>query len=168
MSTSLSKKFLSFAEDVADSLTGEVDEGDKSSRVSKSGVSPASILPGDVLFFSYTSKKFNDGNHLVMVIGNERGKYGVFTHMNKTGKDKGKAKRYLSAIKLNNVWSQTAGMIIQLYNKSMAERVEDAKYTKKQGDKAKKGLMSLVGRKNYRTYILNNMTNTFEVEKGEA
>jgi hypothetical protein len=103
-----------------------------------------------------------------MVIGNERGRYGVFTHMNKTGKDKGKAKRYLSAIKLNNVWSQTAGMIIQLYNKSMADRVEDAKYTKKQSNNSKKGLMSLVGRKNYRTYILNNMTNTFEVEKGEA
>ena len=34
-------------------------------------------------------------------------------------------------------------------------------------DKFKKGLMALVGRKNYRTYILNNMTNTFEVNKGE-
>ena len=166
MSTTLSKKFLSFAKSVSDTLTEGEDTETQSSKVSKSSLSPSTILPGDVLFFSYTSKKFKDGDHLVMVIGNERGKYGVFTHVTKTGKHKGRAKRYLSAIKLNNIWSQTAGIIIQLYNKSMQDKVSEAKYTKKQTNNAKKGLMSLVGRKNYRTYILNNMTNTFEVEKG--
>ena len=167
MSTSFSKKFLQFTEKVVDSLAKPTETGGKSSRVAKSALSPGTILPGDVLFFSYHSEKFKDGDHLVLVVRNKRGKYGIFTHVSTVGKNKGRAKNYLSAVKLNNVWSQTANMIISLYNQSMQKQIKDVRYTEKQYDKFKKGLMALVGRKNYRTYILNNMTNTFEVNKGE-
>jgi hypothetical protein len=167
MSTSFSRKFLEFTEGVVNSLAGPTKTGGQASRVAKSALSPGAILPGDVLFFSYHSEKFKDGEHLVLVVRNKRGKYGIFTHMNREGKNKGRAKKYLSAVKLNNVWSQTAKMIISLYNQSVQKQIKDVKYTKKQYDVFKKGLMALVGRKNYRTYILNNMTNTFEVNKGE-
>jgi len=167
MSIGFSKKFLEFTEEVVTALTGSKNPSEESERVSKSAQSTSVILPGDVLFFSYHSDKFTDGDHLALVVRNRRGKYGTFTYMIKQGKYKGSAKKYLSAVKLNNVWSQTANLIIRLYNESLQKKIKNVKYTEKQYDKFKKGLMALVGRENYRTYILYNMTNTFEVNKGE-
>ena len=166
MSTSFSKKFLEFTEEVTSALSDNK-PGGQSSRVSKSAQSTSAILPGDVLFFSYQSEKFNDGEHLVLVVRSKRGKYGTFTYVTKTGRNRGVAKVYLSAVKLNNIWSQTANLIISIYNQTMQKQLKDVKYTKEKFDVFKKGIMALVGRKNYRTYILNNMTNTFEVNKGE-
>ena len=154
MSTLFSKIFQRRVKNVVDDLDTVPRPGNVENKVYKSALSPGSILPGDVLFFTYRSDKFGTGEHLIMVIGNERGPTGTFN-----GTDsKGRSKRYISAVKLNNVWSFTAALIISAYQD------RQVKYTKKSSDKLKASFMSLVGRKNYRTYIMNNIQgNAMEV-----
>jgi len=168
MSTSFSKNFLNLVENLVDTLDPKGRPGNKNNRVFKSALSADAILPGDVLFFTYTSKKFGHGSHVVMVIGNKRGYYGIFQH---------KGKRYLSAVKLNNIWAFTANLIIQAYRKKFVtytpetdeqkEKKESnqsaAPSEKTDSDRMKKAFMTLVGRKNYRTYIMNQMDNYYEV-----
>jgi len=149
MSTAFSRKFENFVESVVDTLNIKGKPGNQSTRTYKSGLSTGTTLPGDVLFFTYRSDKFGTGEHLVMVVGNKRGPNGIFIGRG-TGISRGK--RYLSAVKLNNMWSFTAGLIIDAYQD------RDVKYTrKKNDDKIKKAFISLVGRKNYRTYIIDNV-----------
>ena len=123
----------------------------------KSALSADAILPGDVLFFTYRSEKFGGGEHLTMVVGNKRGKNGTFIGR---GQGKSRGKRYLSAVKLNNMWSLTASLIIDTY------KDRSVQYTTRKSDdeKIKKAFIALVGRKNYRTYIMNNIQgNAFEI-----
>tara|TARA_R110000824_G_scaffold392603_1_gene591100 strand:+ start:430 stop:951 length:522 start_codon:yes stop_codon:yes gene_type:complete len=168
MSTSFSQKFLSLVENLVDTLDPKGRPGNKSNRVFKSALSADVILPGDVLFFTYTSKKFGTGSHVVMVVGNKRGYYGVFQH---------NGKRYLSAVKLNNIWAFTASLIIEAYRDKFVKYTpetkeeEEKKETKQSSapsektdtDRMKKAFMTLVGRTNYRTYIMNQMDNYYEV-----
>tara|TARA_Y100000310_G_C20255541_1_gene611167 strand:+ start:164 stop:637 length:474 start_codon:yes stop_codon:yes gene_type:complete len=154
MSSGFSKNFQQFVGQVVQKLGAVGKPGNLSTRVNKSALSPNVIKPGDVLFFNYRSDKFGTGNHLVLVVGSKRGPYGVFQH---------KGKRYLSAVKLNNIWSYTATIIIKVF------RERSVKYTstKESATRIQKGFMSLVGRKNYRTYIMNNINNQFEVSDKE-
>ena len=147
MSTSFSKKFLALAENVATSLGATGSPGNLASRVNKSALSANAILAGDVLFFKYRSRKWGVGDHMAMVVGNKRGPYGIFQH---------KGKRYLSSVKLNSMWSFTSSLIIKEYRNKEVKYTPDTK-------KMKKAFMSLVGRKNYRTYIMNNMYNAYEI-----
>ena len=155
MSTAFSKKFETFVEGVVDTLNIKSKPGNQTTKTYKSGLSPSTMLPGDVLFFTYRSGKFGTGEHLVMVIGNKRGPSGTFIGRGPIGR----GKRYLSSVKLNNMWSLTAGLIIDTYQD------RNVQYTRKRNDdKIKKAFISLVGRKNYRTYILNNILgNAMEV-----
>ncbi|HIE83661.1 MAG TPA: hypothetical protein EYQ00_07365 [Dehalococcoidia bacterium] len=172
MSNSFSKNFETFVSDVATKLNVAGSEEVPGSRFSKSTVSPATILAGDVLFFKYRSDKFGAGDHIVMVVGNKRNTNGIYNYRSKNGK----AKKYLSAVKLNKVWSTTAKIIIEAY------RDNRLKYSSKKDDsddpqrfqeqeqsileskdrKTKQSFMALVGRKNYRSYIINNMWNAYE------
>tara|TARA_R110000824_G_scaffold25038_1_gene87546 strand:+ start:564 stop:1064 length:501 start_codon:yes stop_codon:yes gene_type:complete len=164
MSLSFSKNFLTTVEDLVDKIVGEA--GDVPSRVHSTNISPESVLPGDVLFFSYRSEKFKDGSHVVMVVGNKRGPYGVFVNG---------GKRYLSAVKLNKIWSFTANLIVEAYrdkfvmytSKKTGRKESQASSEKKIDDVMKKAFMSLVGRGNYRTYIMNQsrISNSFEIGK---
>jgi hypothetical protein len=137
------RKFLQKIKAAVQELTGSeaVSEG-----THKSLVSYSTILPGDILFFKYKSKKFGIGDHFVMVVANKRGKSGIFTH---------KGKRYLSAVKLNNIWVKTAMTMAKVYQNRKISY----------SNTVKKGLISLVGKNNYRTYILGQMYSTFEVNK---
>lgn len=166
MSISFSKNFINFTDEVSDTLNQGKSE-DQGSRVSPSPQSTSSMLPGKVLFFTYSSEKFGDSEHLALVVRCRRGKYGTFTQITKTGKNKGRAKVYLSAVKLNNIWSQTASLIISIYSKSLRDNIQNTVYTKAKHDRFKSGMMALVGRSNFRTYIVNNMNNTFEVNNEE-
>lgn len=152
MSTGFSKKFMEFVKGVIDSLGTKGKPDLFETKASKSALSASKILPGDVLFFSYTSKKFGSGEHLCMVMGNRRNKFGIFQH---------KGKLYLSAIKLNNtVTPVTTGLIVESYQ----EKRVQYKTKKQDTELEKKSLIALVGRNNYRTYIMNNITMAFEVE----
>jgi len=137
------RKFLQKIKAAVQELTGSeaVSEG-----THKSLVSYSTILPGDILFFKYKSKKFGIKDHFVMVVANKRGKSGIFTH---------KGKRYLSAGKLNNIWVKTAMTMAKVYKNRKISY----------SNSVKKGLISLVGKNNYRTYILGQMYSTFEVNK---
>ena len=147
MSSGFSKEFEQQVKGVVDTLDTIPRPGNVENKVYKSALSPAGILPGDVLFFTYRSNKFGTSEHLIMVVGNKRGPSGTFV-----GKDsRGKAKRYLSAVKLNNMWTFTASLIISTYQD------RKVKYTKKSSEKIKQSFISLVGRKNYITYIMNNI-----------
>jgi len=166
MSTSFSGKFLTLVSILVDSLGVKGRPGNTSSRVSKSALSVNAILPGDVLFFKYNSRKWGQGDHVVMVVGNRRGVYGIFQH---------KGKRYLSAVKLNNIWGFTANLIIKAYRdkfvtytpetKEDEERKNSKEAPSERGasERMKKAFMTLVGRENYRTYIMNNMHSAYEV-----
>ena len=166
MSTSFSGKFLTLVSILVDSLGVKGNPGNTSSKVSKSALSVNAILPGDVLFFKYNSEKWGQKDHVAMVVGNRRGVYGIFQH---------KGKRYLSAVKLNNIWGFTANLIIKTYRDKFVtytpktkegEEVKDSRKAPSEvgdSERMKKAFMTLVGRDNYRTYIMNNMYNTYEI-----
>jgi hypothetical protein len=161
------------------------------SRFSKSSVSAASILAGDVLFFKYRSDKFGESEHLAMAVGNKKSPNGVYSYKRKDQV----AKNYLSAVKLNKVWHQTASIIIEAYrdeklkytsaeddssdpqkfqdegSEEGATATEDIKKAQESRDeKTKQSFMTLVGRSNYRTYIINNVwnANKFGYKEEEA
>ena len=155
MSTIFSKIFQRQVKNVVDDLDTVPRPGNVENKVYKSALSSAGILPGDVLFFTYRSDKFGTGEHLIMVIGNKRGPTGTFVGR---GLGIGRGKRYISAVKLNNMWSFTAALIISAFQD------RKVKYTKKSAMRLKPSFISLVGRKNYRTYIMNNIKgNAMEV-----
>jgi hypothetical protein len=180
MSNSFDRKFEMFVDDVATNLDIAGSEEAPGSRFSKSSLSAASILAGDVLFFKYRSDKFGEGDHITMVVGNKRSPNGVYTYKTKNGK----AKKYLSAVKLNNIWALTASIIIEAYRDSKLkysssyddaddpqkfekDNIKDSedveKKTQESRDrKTKQSFMSLVGRNNYRSYIINNIWNAYE------
>ena len=187
MSNSFGKKFENFIDEVASNLNLVGEKDQPSSRFHKAAPSPGTIVAGDALFFKYRSNKFGEGDHMVMVIGNNRNPNGIYTYRSKNGT----AKKYLSAVKLNKIWSFTASLIIEAYRdkqvrytseredsedpqKFQEEDVEDnqepemntsediKKVDESKDRKTKKSFMSLVGRNNYRSYILNNMWNTYE------
>lgn len=166
MSSGFSKDFLKLAEEATNSLVPSQEEDGSAlkEKTNKVDPSPTTLLTGDVIFFSYFSEKYSSrGSHLTLVVGNKRNKFGTFTHMNTTGRNRGRARIYMSAVKLNSIWSNTAGLIISVFNQSLQKNVKTTKYTKEGFDKFKKGMISLVGRSNYRTYILNNMTNVYKI-----
>lgn len=196
MSNSFDRNFEEFVNDVANDLNIAGSEEIPRSRFSKSSNSSAAILPGDVLFFKYRSSKFGDvGDHIGMVIGNSKNVNGVYSYTSTTGSQKGVAKVYLSAVKLNNIWHETASTIIEAYRdkqlkyssvKDDGKKSEDPqKFDKEKGSeeekeknkgpeedrkkveeskdrKTKKSFMSLVGRGNYRSYIVNNMWSAYK------
>ena len=184
MSNSFSKKFAGLVDNVANRLNIAGSPEQPGTRFSKSTVSSASILAGDVLFFKYHSDKFGSGDHIAMVVGNNRNPNGVYSYKSKDGS----AKKYLAAVKLNKVWSTTASIIIEAYRDSKLKYSsedddsddpqkfqeedtidegktgeEDKKKAQESRDrKTKQSFMALVGRKNYRSYIINNMWSTYE------
>ena len=95
MSSSFSKDFLNFAEEVTNSLVPSQEEGGSAlkEKTNKVDPSPTTLLTGDILFFSYSSEKYKSkGDHLTLIVGNKRSKFGTFVHMNKTGRSRGKAR----------------------------------------------------------------------------
>lgn len=105
----------------------------------------SSTRPGDVLTFGYIDLEGQASQHLVLVLGNERGKSGVF---------KGKSGTYLSAVKLNDLSDTIMGLILENLYKNV-----DAAYS----NTVKAGLLTVVGQANYRTYIINSMYGCLEV-----
>lgn len=166
MTTAFSKKFIKQVGDLVDTLGSKGKPGNPSSRVQKSALSTNVISPGDVMFFVYKSFNFGTDEHVIMVVSNKRGRSGVFQH---------KGKLYLSAVKLNNIWSFTANLLVDVYKDSTVEYSSKKDEASKLGEtpttkpkkefneeKRKKAFMALVGRKNYRTYIMNNIISPFK------
>lgn len=191
MSNSFGKNFETFVNDVANDLEIVGVPEKHNSRFSKSSMSAAAILAGDVLFFKYRSDKFGESEHLAMAIGNKKSPNGVYSYRRKDNV----AKNYLSAVKLNKVWHQTASIIVEAYRDQKlkytspdddandpqtfkketeekgASTVEDIKKAQESKDeKTKQSFMALVGRSNYRTYIINNVwnANKFGYKEEEA
>tara|TARA_R110000824_G_scaffold315322_1_gene502465 strand:- start:35368 stop:35967 length:600 start_codon:yes stop_codon:yes gene_type:complete len=190
MSSSFSRKFENFVDEVGNNLDIVGSDEQPASRFHKSAVSPGSIVAGDVLFFKYRSERFGTGDNMAMVIGNNRSANGIYIFTSK----KGVTKKYLSAVKLNNIWSLTASLIIEAYRDkqikytsakddssdpqkfskedsesgksskdNMSPTPENIKHTdKSRNERTKKSFTALVGRENYRTYILNNIWNAYE------
>ena len=91
-----------------------------------------------------------------MLIANMRSETGIYLGGKQVRKNTRVQRRYLAAVKLNNIWSETASLIVAAYmNKSL-------KYKKKPLNRnviGPKPWIALVGRDNYRSYIVNNMVN---------
>ena len=126
-------------------------EADGNSRFSEIPVSTSNVSPGDIIFFKYKSERFGEGDHLTMLIANKRSPQGIYTGTKKINSKQILKRKYMSSVKLNNVWSFTASLIISAYKNKllMYRKVSDLG----------PAWISLVGRENYRTYILNNMYN---------
>lgn len=105
----------------------------------KTTPTPATTTPGDVLHFGYRDLQGQEGNHLVLVLGNERTTSGVF---------KGQRGHYLSGVKLNGLSTTIMNLILEnLYNNR----------TSTYSSTVKQGLLAVVGKSNYRTYIVSSM-----------
>lgn len=191
MSNSFGKNFETFVNDVANDLEIVGVPEKHNSRFSKSSMSAASILAGDVLFFKYRSDNFGESEHLAMAVGNKRSPNGIYSYRRKDNV----AKNYLSAVKLNKIWHETASIIVEAYrdenlkytsdnddasdpqkfekddSKEEVGTLEGIKKTQESRDeKTKQSFMTLVGRSNYRTYIINNIwnANKFGYKKEEV
>ena len=165
MSNSFSKNFEIFVDDVANDLGIVGIPENSNSRFNKSAVSSASILAGDVLFFQYRSNKFGSGEHLAMVVGNKRATNGIYNYTTK----KGVTKKYLASVKLNSIWHETASIIIEAYRDRQLKYTsydDDAddpqRFEESDDEKIEESFMALVGRRNYRSYIINNMWNSYK------
>jgi len=187
MSNTFSKKFEKFVGEVGSDLNLVGSDDQPRSRVQKSMMSSAAILAGDVLFFNYRSERFGVGEHMGMVIGNHRSLNGIYNFTSQ----KKVSKKYVSAVKLNNIWHETASILIEAYRETQlkytsvdqdeekglkvreekkadstegtkTEDDEDKEVKKSKEDKTRESFMTIVGRENYRTYIINNMWNTYE------
>ena len=101
---------------------------------------PGSTNPGDLLVFTYMDLFQRSGTHLVLVLGNRRSKSGVY---------KGKSGYYLSAVKLNALSDTISSIILENLYKN-----RKATYS----NTVQKGLLAIVGRANYRTYIVSSIS----------
>lgn len=166
MSNAFSAIFEKSIEGLANTLNIRGDDADKYSRFSEVPVTASFISPGDILFFKYKSTKYGEGDHVTMVIANKRSSSGIFIGNKKMSGGYTLARNYLSAVKLNNIWSVTADLIRSAYKDSLV------KYRATPTNKSFIGpapWIALVGRPNYRTYIVNGMYNVhrFNEEKKE-
>ena len=165
MSTSFGKTFMNQINTLAGEVGAEGDPDAPKTYYSQIDVGAATVSPGDILFFRYRSTKWNtQGDHVTMVISSKRSPGGVYTGHKKLTKNTKLSRVYMSAVKLNNVLPTTTSLIIDAYqNKQL-------KYVKK----PKKGTsigpapwIALVGRDNYRTYVVNSMVNVNKMSKKE-
>ena len=108
-------------------------------NVQKLTPSTTTTSPGDVLMFGYKDLEGNTGNHMVLVLGNERGSSGVF---------KGKSGTYLSAVKIGGLSDTIFGLVLDNLYKNVGAAYSNT---------VKAGLLTVVGQQNYRTYIINSM-----------
>jgi hypothetical protein len=156
MSSGFTKNFETTVGNLASTLNTKGNSENPNSRFSEVPVSSSFLAPGDIVFFRYTSEKYkNNAEHITMLIGNKRSKTGIYLGRKKLSKTSVVYRNYMAAVKLNNIWSFTASLIVAAYNNNRL------KYVKKPKTKAPSvgpaPWIALVGRENYRSYIVNNM-----------
>lgn len=164
MSTPFSKNFESSVESLADELDVKgSDNEDFHSRFSEVPVSTTFLSPGDIVFFKYVSEKYGyESEHVTMLIGNKKSDLGIYLGKKKLNKYATLHRKYMAAVKLNKVWSFTASLIVSAYKDSTLKYVKKPKNLTQIGPAP---WIALVGRENYRSYIINNMTHVNKLNK---
>jgi hypothetical protein len=164
MSTSFGEKFMKNVTDLATQVGSEGNPEQPKTYYSQVDVSTATVGPGDILFFSYRSTKYNTvGTHMTMVISSKKSPRGIYIGNKRLNKTNTLSRKYMSAVKLNNILSTTASLIINAYqNKKL-------KYVKKPQSSpiGPAPWIALVGRDNYRTYVVNSMSQVNKLSKKE-
>ena len=167
MSSGFTKNFEIAVDSLATDLNVKGTERQTNSRFSEVPVSAAYIHPGDIVFFKYTSEVYGEGEHLTMLISNKRSDTGIYLGKRKSSYSSvlGRKKhtrhynihrKYMAAVKLNNIWSETAALIKAVYTSKNLKYVKKPLNSKVIGPQP---WIALVGRNNYRSYIVNFMRN---------
>ena len=157
MSTAFTRNFENTVESLATELNTKGTYEDFHSRFSEVPVSSTFLSPGDIVFFKYNSENYGrNSEHITMLIGNQRSKTGIYLGRKKLNKTSVVYRTYMAAVKLNSIWSFTASLIAAAYVDNRLRYVKKPLTPPSVGPQP---WIALVGRENYRSYIVNNMIN---------